>query len=115
MWRVPFGHVSAPVSPQVRGSGRGADKAEKGPPRLLTTRRSLSTDDPVFCYRPIDTFDAEGNFVARQVRPLTRWRSESLFTRIRRPHQRVRANVVVAGGLLSTDALLLADVSRLPD
>ncbi|MCZ2825987.1 MULTISPECIES: hypothetical protein [unclassified Modestobacter] len=45
-----------------------------------------SPEDPVFYYRPVDTFDADGFFVSRRVRPLTRKRFESLFTRIRRYH-----------------------------
>jgi integrase len=47
---------------------------------------ALSPDDPVFYYTPVDTFDADGNFASRQVRPLTRKRFESLFGRIRRHH-----------------------------
>ncbi len=47
---------------------------------------ALTPGDPVFYYRPEDTFDADGYFVARRARPLTRKRFESLFTRIRRHH-----------------------------
>ncbi|MGR7027249.1 tyrosine-type recombinase/integrase [Geodermatophilus sp. URMC 62] len=47
---------------------------------------ALSPNDPVFYYRPEDTFDADGYFVRRQARPLTRKRFETLFGRIRRHH-----------------------------
>jgi hypothetical protein len=44
---------------------------------------ALAGDDPVFYRRPVDTFDAEGFLVARQVRPMTRRRLTSLTSRVR--------------------------------
>lgn len=38
----------------------------------------------MFYHLPIDTFDGDGYFVSRQVRPITHKRIESLFARIRR-------------------------------
>lgn len=43
----------------------------------------MTADDVVFYRRPVDTYDAEGYFVARHVRPMTRWRLTSLGARIR--------------------------------
>ena len=55
------------------------------PPHL---RRSglpaIADTDPVFYRHPVDTFDADGNLVHRQVRPVTRKHIESLFARIKR-------------------------------
>ena len=45
---------------------------------------ALTATSPVFYSRPVDTFDENGYFVSRTVRPITRKRIESLFTRIRR-------------------------------
>ncbi len=45
---------------------------------------ALTDTSPVFYSHPVDTFDAEGNFVSREVRPISRKRIESLFARIRR-------------------------------
>jgi site-specific recombinase XerD len=44
----------------------------------------LSGSAPVFYGRPVDTFDADGYFLSRQVHPITRKRIEGLFNRIRR-------------------------------
>ncbi|MBB3084229.1 hypothetical protein [Geodermatophilus sabuli] len=44
---------------------------------------ALSGDDPVFYRRPVDTFDADGYLVDRQVRPMTGRRLTSLVVRIR--------------------------------
>jgi hypothetical protein len=43
---------------------------------------ALAATDLVFYRRPVDTFDAEGFLVARQVRPLTNRRFAALFARI---------------------------------
>jgi site-specific recombinase XerC len=45
---------------------------------------ALTDTSPVFYGRPVDAFDADGNFVSREVRPITRKRIESLFARVRR-------------------------------
>jgi hypothetical protein len=45
---------------------------------------ALTDTSPAFYARPVDTFDTEGNFVSREVRPITRKRIELLFARIRR-------------------------------
>lgn len=45
---------------------------------------ALTDDSPVFYRRPIDTFDENGNFLSREIRPVTRKRIESLFDRIKR-------------------------------
>ncbi|MCW2621108.1 MAG: hypothetical protein JWL64_710 [Frankiales bacterium] len=44
----------------------------------------LPDSAPVFYGRPVDTFDADGNFLSREVRPITRKRIEGLFARVRR-------------------------------
>jgi site-specific recombinase XerC len=45
---------------------------------------ALTGSSPVFYRLPVDTYDADGYFVSRQVRPITRKRIESLFARVRR-------------------------------
>ena len=44
---------------------------------------ALTAEDPVFYRRPVDTFDAQGFFVARRVRPVTGRRLTSLVARLR--------------------------------
>lgn len=45
---------------------------------------AIGEDDPLFYHPPIDTFDDDGYFVSREVRPVSRKRVESLFARVRR-------------------------------
>ena len=45
---------------------------------------ALSPSSPVFYHPPVDTFDADGYFLSRQVHPISRKRFESLFARIKR-------------------------------
>jgi site-specific recombinase XerD len=45
---------------------------------------ALTATSPVFYAQPVDTFDENGYFVSREVRPITRKRIELLFARIRR-------------------------------
>src|SRR3954470_9608005 len=45
---------------------------------------ALSATSPVFYSRPVDTFDENGYFLSREVRPITRKRIELIFTRLRR-------------------------------
>lgn len=45
---------------------------------------ALSATSSVCYSRPVDTFDENGYFLSREVRPITRKRIELIFTRIRR-------------------------------
>ncbi len=50
---------------------------------------ALTGADPVFQGRPVDSYDANGHLVSREVRPVTRQRLTSLVARIRQhggPH-----------------------------
>jgi integrase len=44
---------------------------------------AIGDGDPVLYYPPVGTFDANGNFLSRQVHPLSRKRIEVLFVRVR--------------------------------
>ncbi|MBB3084203.1 hypothetical protein [Geodermatophilus sabuli] len=71
----------------------------------------ISADDPVFYRRPIDTFDAEGYFVSRQVRPLTARTLTSLFVRVRREAGSVGPSVT-ASSIRHLSARLVHQAAR---
>jgi integrase len=84
-----FEHVAALATHVLERGPRNAAPPDAPEELRRAGVPAVAGVDPVFYGRPVDSYDADGYFVARQVRPLTRSRLMSLAARIRQrggPH-----------------------------
>jgi site-specific recombinase XerC len=77
-------HMADLLTHELTRGPRGAASPEATVEERRHGIPALTDTSPVFYARPVDTFDADGNFVSRTVRPITRKRIEGPFARIRR-------------------------------
>ncbi|KGH48617.1 hypothetical protein IN07_01240 [Modestobacter caceresii] len=79
-------HLDALVAHALERGPRVPAPADAPDELRRTGIPDLSPNNAVFYYQPKDVLDVDGFLVAREARPLTRKRFETLFGRIRRHH-----------------------------